>query len=295
MVIRTDENVENTFYMVPFSHDIIEQQVATIDRMVKRHRIMALSINGVLIVSQALQVMHILKICFFTPVVPAVNEGYAHVLSEKEVPVMHTEKMKNFFSRIKMGLFSMPGSIKEIIVSGSLFKALLYTTRELGVYFATQIVVDLFLSTVHHNDDLHWFIRHHAPYRHTIDLGQEYVMQLLMHNQESANKAFYHKALGDICTQLVLEIQEMLAFMEHKIKRLVPSAKPQAQRVVDFIFNNTHQWINDMRSVWTAPVVDYLQVQALLTRFKNDLDREGKHFAKLEKKILKPRLLEYNL
>lgn len=304
LIVPASDN-DLVIHIKRLDRDYIEHRALAIDKKVQRHRLMAIGINGILIASQTLQLVNLCKACFGPKPMPSalvvesatedISLGQPVVMVTDTTPsVPVTEKIANFFGAAKKGLVAMPGNLKDSIVSGRMIKGILYTMRELGMYFTMQVMVDLFLSSVHHNDDLTWFVRHHAAYAHTVDLSQDYLVSLMSAvSPDPTNISFYRTSLIQMCNEIVSDTQEVLAFMEHKIKRLTLPAQTASTIIVNYIFSHTNNWAEQVENVLQQENPEYVQLQKLLDALKYDLNRECKQFAKLEKYISKKRLLEF--
>jgi hypothetical protein len=280
------------------SYETIQKRVLLIDRMIKMHRVMAVGMNGVLFTTQILQLVHLYRALKQTPAqtvpaqladgAPITRDGVSTIAQSKAQPGF----FKRFFSTAKAGICALPGDIKQSVVSGEALKAFLYAFRELGIYFTMQAVVELFVSAVHHNDDLLWYVRRHARYQDTVDLGCQYTLELMNESNGTSEIVYYKKALIGTNKELIKNMESVIAFMEHKVKRLYPESAQEGTAVADFIFNHTNQLVANLNATFSAETIDYTQIKKLLETFKNDINRECRRFAAVEKEVQKGRLLE---
>lgn len=287
LAVRADDFV----HLPKIEQSAIEQQRRKIDTLVNRHRNLALGITGMLVASQILQLFALYQY-YNAPALPidVVEQKKSLVASVKE-------QMSLGLRGIKEGVYALPGIITTSITTGSFIWPTLNLVKEFGIYCGVQCVADLFLETVHHRDDVHWYMRHYAPLINTITIAQEQIGRLMKsgeHTLTAGQRVRYTRLLAHTLDDLVQETTNLLGFIEHKKIQLTSDAQQKVSAVSDFIFHYANDWIDEVNHLLMdgslASIDTLLQLQGAVLALKNEIVLHGKQFATYEKQLRKTSL-----
>lgn len=268
----------------------IEHRIFAIDKMIRFNRIAALGLKGVIIGNQIMQMSR-----WLGDLKTNLSEPQPQLpvsVSIESVP--NIENKKSWFKELGTGFIATCIAGKNFLSSGAFLKFAGYAFKEIGVVVAVSILTETVLRKVNHPDTIAWYVAQHAFYKDTIALAQEYAKQSMTESATVADKVEYEKALQYCMQDLVLDVEKLLSFMEYKTARLSETSSNQARIVTAFIFDHVNHWISEMNYLLHVESIDYTLVVKHLELLKTDLDRECKRFARIEKDVVKKRLLEFD-
>lgn len=268
----------------------IEQQAKKIDMLVNRHHAISLGITTVLLTSQLLQLAALYKLYTTDALLALHSDDLEQRVSAK---LGMTEQIQLGFIYLKNQLYNLPGAIGNSITTGSFVQPMLHIMKEFGIYCGIQSVLDLFLTTVHHRDDLHWYIRHQAPVLQTISIMHEQISRLV--DPENIVSDAQRQRCVDLVLSMAQELaheqSDMIAFMVHKKRQLSVEAEEKVDIIIDFLFHYCNDWIATTNQFlldnYDRPVIWIPALQVALTALKNEITLHGKQFATYEKQLRK--------
>lgn len=277
----------------------IDRQVPQLDRKIKRDYYLTLALKGVVLASNTMQWIRLagelpilrnylhpqrvaLEDAQINSIMSLPQENSQNTTIRAPAPLETDivspplgQKVKNYFKLAGLGL-------KEYVVGGTLLKDIWTGVKEYGVYFATGILFEKSLSLIAYPDSIRWFISERAQFGNSAALAKEYAQKLTQKTTER-NELYYKKSFCSTIRQLTQQIEQILVFMEHKVKQFDPEGLQQATLVITFIFGYTNDWINQTIMLVNNPATDYSAMESHIDTFVTDIKRECNKFYQLEK------------
>ncbi len=157
----------------------------------------------------------------------------------------------------------------------------------LGGFMLVSVFCEKLCEEYVHSDTLHWYIKAHVPYRTTIEMMQELLLELQdMPIKDDELAAQHFQRLQMLYERLITHSIALCGYMKYKSQLFDDKAQATAQQALDFMIAAQNRGLQKISEQLVAAGGDYSSLMRAITSLEDDNLFYIKHFALLEKEFL---------
>lgn len=167
------------------------------------------------------------------------------------------------------------------------WSSLIQSGISLGGFMLVSVFCEKLCEEYVHSDTLHWYIKAHVPYRATIKMMQELLLELQdIPLQDDELTMEYIQRLQMLYKRLIVHSIALCGYMKYKSQLFDDKARVTGLQALDFMIAAQNRGLQKISEQLASANGDYSSLMRAITSLEDDNLFYIKHFALLEKEFL---------